>query len=71
MNHQAINSALDFLPQAPESRLTTLAKRLGRQLTGLAAGARAGREAHETYKRLRAAGATSETAARRAIATLR
>ncbi len=71
MNHQAINSALDFLPKAPVSRGAAFAKMLVREVSGLVAGARAGHAAYRTYRELRAAGVCSETAAQRAIETLR
>jgi hypothetical protein len=71
MNHQAINSALDFLPEAHDSRAIALAKRIVREVTGLVAGARAGHAAYRTYRQLRAGGVSTETAARKAIETLR
>lgn len=71
MNHQAINSALDFLPKAPDSRAVTLAKRIVRVVTAFIAGARAGHAAYRTYWQLRAGGVSSDIAARKAIETLR
>lgn len=71
MNHQATNSALDFLPEAPQSPGIALARRALREVTGFIAGARAGHAAHRIYRQLRAAGVSSDAAARKAVESLR
>lgn len=71
MNHNAINSALDFLPSTPKSNGGTVLAKLARGFRALADGIRDGLDAHATYLRLRAAGATEQVAARNALERMR